>query len=149
MLIANGADVNAKNKSGISVLARLTDRSTDPLTLQLLINAGADVNARDNSGETPLMNCKWNANPENVRVLVNGGADVNAKDYFYQTIIRICFITILENPLRKLSHKNQTPLHVAAKQNLRTIFDLLITRGADINEKDIIYQFLIVFFELR
>jgi len=35
-----------------------------------------------------------------------------------------------------------TPLHIAAKHNSKEIGELLITKGADINAKDIIYQII-------
>ena len=38
--------------------------------------------------------------------------------------------------------KNRTPLHYAAKHNSKEIGELLISRGADINAKDIIFQII-------
>ena len=35
--------------------------------------------------------------------------------------------------------KNKTPLHYAAKSNSKEVGELLISKGADINTKDIIY----------
>ena len=40
----------------------------------------------------------------------------------------------------ELNKKNQTPLHYAAKINSKEIGEVLISKGADINAKDIIYQ---------
>ena len=41
-----------------------------------------------------------------------------------------------------MNHKNLTPLHNAAIYNSKEIGELLISKGADINEKDIIYQII-------
>ena len=35
--------------------------------------------------------------------------------------------------------KNMTPLHIAAEKNYKEIGEILISKGADINAKDIIY----------
>jgi len=43
---------------------------------------------------------------------------------------------------RKLNHKNKTPLHYTAEKNSKEIEELLITKGADVNAKDIIYQII-------
>ena len=39
--------------------------------------------------------------------------------------------------------KNQTPLHWAAAYNRKEIGEVLISKGADINAKDIIYQIIV------
>ena len=50
LLIANGADVNAKGKEGETLLHFPKTKEI----AELLIAAGADVNARDEYGDTPL-----------------------------------------------------------------------------------------------
>ena len=47
---------------------------------------------------------------------------------------------IIEIKERNLNLNNNTILHVAAMRNLNNIGELLISKGADINAKDIIYQ---------
>ena len=39
-----------------------------------------------------------------------------------------------------LNNNKITPLHIAVKRSLNEIGELLISKGADINAKDIIYQ---------
>ena len=39
----------------------------------------------------------------------------------------------------ELNKKNNTPLHIAAEKNSKEIGELLISKGADINAKTIIY----------
>ena len=46
-------------------------------------------------------------------------------------------IEIIEMNLNK---NNRTPLHYAAEKDSNKIGELLISKGADINAKDIIYQ---------
>ena len=42
-----------------------------------------------------------------------------------------------------LDKNNQTPLHIALKNDSNKIGEILISKGADINVKDIIYQNII------
>ena len=42
--------------------------------------------------------------------------------------------------------KNNTALHLAAKKNSKKMIELLISKGADINAKDIIYLIIIILF---
>ena len=42
--------------------------------------------------------------------------------------------------------KNKTSLHIAAENNSKEMFELLISKGADINAIDIIYLNIKVFF---
>ena len=44
---------------------------------------------------------------------------------------------------RNLNLNNQTPLHIAAEKDSNKIGEILISKGADINAKDIIYQNII------
>ena len=41
---------------------------------------------------------------------------------------------------RNLNKNNKTPLHIALEKNLDKIGEILISKGADINAKTIIYQ---------
>ena len=41
---------------------------------------------------------------------------------------------------RNLNKNNKTPLHYAAEYDLNKMGELLISKGADVNAKDIIYQ---------
>ena len=49
----------------------------------------------------------------------------------------------------ELNKKNKTPLHYAAKSNSKEIGEVLISKGADINAKDIIYQNIIILFLIK
>ena len=44
---------------------------------------------------------------------------------------------------RNLNKNNETPLHIAARGDSVRMGELLISKGADINAKDIIHQYII------
>ena len=77
LLIKKGADVNARNYKGQTILMRAAEYSS-PQIVKILIEAGADVNAH-NDGRTALMIAARRHSPEMVKILIEAGADVNAK----------------------------------------------------------------------
>jgi ankyrin repeat protein len=73
LLIAHGADVNARSWSGSTPLAYVANKDV----AEVLIAHGADVNARNKYGWTPLHSA-WNKDV--AELLIAHGADVNARD---------------------------------------------------------------------
>ena len=142
--LENGADVNARTKSGETPLHAASHYGTAE-TVNALLNAGADVNARTKSGETPLHNAfavrivpieSWvnymsvdldaaetvEIVAEIVNALLNAGADVNARD-----------------------NRDNTPLHEAAdmwsvsKPMIEIVVEIvndLLKAGADVNARN-------------
>lgn len=75
-LIATGADVNATDEHGKTVLMKVIPKAIKPL-----VEAGANINATNSDGETALMNVvKANADLETIAVLIDAGADINVAD---------------------------------------------------------------------
>ena len=53
-LLAAGADVNARNRSGLTPLHLAASSNENPAVIGLLLEAGANLEARDDDGDTPL-----------------------------------------------------------------------------------------------
>ena len=53
------------------------------------------------------------------------------------------------NKLRKSNQKNETPLHYSIEKNSKEMFEILISKGANINAKDIIYLNIIILFVVK
>jgi len=106
LLIAKGADVNAKADTSTSAIFL----TTNPDIVQALIKGGADVNIKTKYGTTPLMMA---TNLEIVKLLVENKADVNAKD-----------------------SSGSSVLHSAVRNNNYEIVKYLIEKGANVNAKD-------------
>lgn len=80
LLINAGADVNAKDNRGETVLMKAVYDVSHKNIMKQLIEAGADVNAKDNEGETVLMKFSGlGGDYKLVNLLINVEADVNAK----------------------------------------------------------------------
>ena len=47
------------------------------------------------------------------------------------------------------NQKNKTPLHYAVENNSKEIGEILISKGADINAKDIIYLKVLILFLIK
>ncbi len=119
-LIALGADVNAKDNDGRSVLMWASLKRIDTDTVAALIRAGADVNAKDDFGKTALI---WavsqteeetDCDIDSINLLIRYGADINAKDMW-----------------------NCTALMYAADNEVAVeVIDILISAGADMYAKD-------------
>lgn len=79
VLLAKGADVNAKDDGGRTALMTASDNGHLDVVKALLAK-GADVNATASNGWTALMAASYNGHVDVVKTLLAKGTDVNAKD---------------------------------------------------------------------
>ena len=84
LLIAKGADINAKDDTGGTPLFWAALEGNEEVA-ELLIRQGADVNAAGPKGWTALHWAVAMAQKKSVELLIGEGADVNAKDVIYGT----------------------------------------------------------------
>jgi ankyrin repeat protein len=107
-LIANGADVNRKNKRGESPLFYASGN-----VLELLISEGANVNSANLNGNTPLFEMIKLDAKKSVALLISKGAKVNVSN-----------------------NEGLTPLHIAVKNGYLQIAEILVSKSAGVNVKD-------------
>lgn len=118
LLIANRANVNTRDNRGntpLHIAAGVWHVDKD--LLQLLLAKGADIHARNDKGQTPLHSAALGSGKRNTThaaaFLLANGAKVNAKD-----------------------NNGCTPLYLAAGTwQKEAVVELLLAKGADINEK--------------
>ncbi|MFC1761161.1 ankyrin repeat domain-containing protein [Planctomycetota bacterium] len=111
-LIAQGADVNRRNKEGSTPLGVAMNR--DRLdAVKYLLEHGADINCRDEDGMTPLLDAVLRHRLDGVQYLLEHGADVNCQD-----------------------EHGRTPLRYAARWGHKESAGMLLEKDADITVQD-------------
>jgi len=108
-LLAEGADVNTRDKDGATALLTVAMKGYKDVVEVLLANK-ADVNAKDKAGWTPLHAAAEHGHKDIVELLLAHKADVNAK-----------------------TEGGSTPLHVAAGNGQKDVAELLLANKADVN----------------
>ena len=112
LLIANGADVTAKNKYGSTPLHNAATREI----AELLITNGADIDAKINDGSSPLLAAAMKGHKEVAELLIAKGANVNTKS-------------------ESASGEDKTALDWAVDQDHTGIADLLRKHGGKTGEE--------------
>jgi len=136
LLIASGADLNAKNVGGDTPLHSAV-RAGHKDIAELLIANGADVNANNNEGQTPVDIAISHNHKEIVELLIANGADVSL-----HTAVRFGNLAKAKSLIEKGSDINEkdvsvkTALHYAVEYGHKDVVELLIANGADVNAKD-------------
>ncbi|KAK4238231.1 ankyrin repeat-containing domain protein [Achaetomium macrosporum] len=87
-LIRGGADINARDVRGQSLLHKASRRGTGDFVLGLL-DRGADLEARDADGQTPLFGAVLGARHGVARKLVDRGAAINVCDAHGSTPLQL------------------------------------------------------------
>lgn len=110
-LVAQGEDVNAKNRAGETALMAAAERG-HYTAVQALLAAGSGVDASNTFGETPLMYAARNGHAAVAEALVAAGANVNARE------------------------ENTIPvLQLAAQEGHTATVQVLLAAGADVNAR--------------
>ena len=163
LLIAKGADVNAKDTRGRTpidlainqgrkeiaklLLSRSSDVSLhtaayvgDLQRVEKLIDGGANVDAKDQKGQTALHYAAKAGQTAVARLLIAHGADVNAGDDWTPLVEAAhCSKEMVELLLAKGADINAgkwPALHSALDAGRYDIVELLLAKGADANIRD-------------
>ncbi|MBO4533308.1 MAG: ankyrin repeat domain-containing protein [Treponema sp.] len=140
LLTSNGADINARNKEGVTPLA-IAIQSEDIQTIKYLTANGASIHTQDTHGKSPL-SMAFEMSNDVFEATLNEG-NCNTQDSDGNTPLHIALINTA--PMAKIQHiigltqdvnirnKNgDSPLYLAAVKNLEQVGKLLLEKGADI-----------------
>jgi ankyrin repeat protein len=147
LLLAHGAEVDAKARYGITPLYLAAHKGHKNLAALLLANH-AEVNTKTDKGYTPLLIAAEEGRKEVAELLLSYGADINIvekvdnwtplhkatanghKDVAELLLAHGAEINAANN------NYGVTPLHVAAHKGYKDVAELLLARGAEVNAKD-------------
>ncbi len=134
-LLDKGADINAKDKNGITALMLASSDGYRDI-VKLLLARGADINAKNNNGETALA---ISSDKEVKALLREHGQPITPADLFYAA--RIGDLDAVKSYLDKGIDVNAkgkeglTALIEASQEGKKETIELLLSKGADINAK--------------
>jgi ankyrin len=157
LLLARGADINARGKIGITplhaacgLLTPIRPGEGSSEAAIYLINRGGDVSTTDGFGLTPIHYAAAHGRLDVINVLLNKGIDINAGNKIVGTPLHYAFPHA--NPLQKYSlttaefllkegadinaatASGETPLHRVARMGNCEWVKFLIEHGADVNQ---------------
>lgn len=144
-LVSQGADVNAMNNEG-STLLMLANHYFDIKTIQSLIDSGADINAKNKDGTTDLMLAIQSGRTDVVRALFIKDVNVNVKDKDGKTALMFALennqLDALQMLLAKGADVNMeakdgtTALMLASPKGHLDVVQALLDKGADVNARN-------------
>jgi len=142
-LIDAGADVNAEDGSGKTMLMDACMHKHGDEIVRLLLDNGADANARDEDGWTSLMYAVKGGHAEVVKMLLDAGADANARDEDGWTSLMYAVkgghaevVKMLLDAGADVNAGGGTALMHAAGGGHAEVVKMLLDAGADANARD-------------
>ncbi len=145
VLLANGADVNAKNSNGDTALI-LSALKGHMDCMKALIANGASMNAKNSNGDTALIMSASKGHMDCIWTLIANGADVNAKNINGDTALIIstlkgdmdCMRALIANgaDVNVKNNDGDTALIISALKGEMGCMRALIINGAGVNAKN-------------
>ena len=142
--LADGADVGARDESGITPLHWAAVGNQNPAVIQALLAAGADAMVRTESSITPLHRAAlFNENLAVTQALLAAGADPMARTESGTTPLHLAalfngnlavtqaLLAAGSDPMARTESGDETPLHWAAGNGSPAVVQALLAAGAD------------------
>ena len=123
IILANGADINARNNNGNTALMIASGNNKNPAVVETLIKHGADVNTRNEMGKTALIFACENDNPDIIKTLIKHGAKIDVQ---YNDWLNLDGTFNQKSAFKLAAEHNPNP----------EIIEIFIKEGANVNSKD-------------
>lgn len=135
LLTINGADVNSKDKDGVTPLIAAASQGHADI-VRFLLDKHAQINDECMGGLSALTVAVWNGDEKTIKLLISAGA--NTANLFTELAIcgNVAIIQHLKNHGANINGKDQegkSPLYQAAEQGQAEAAAVLIREGANIN----------------
>ena len=140
ILIDGGADIDARNKEGVTPLA-IAVQKNDLETVKLLTAAGADIHTQDTNGNSPL-SIALAGSAEMLEAVVNeknaGLTDSNGNTPLHLALIcdaplaKIQYIISLMKDVNTRNKDGNSALFLSILKNRQKVGELLLSKNADI-----------------
>lgn len=140
LLVASGADVNARNKDGVSPLL-IAVQKRNFAHVKFYADRGADINSADKAGDTPLT-LAFKDGQAMLEMLVNRtnafSHDSNGNTPLHTAIIvgaqieQIRYLVSLTDDINARNKDGNNALYLAVERNNKKIGELLLAKNADI-----------------
>ena len=88
---------------------------------------------------TPLHSAAYKNSKEIGELLLSKGANINSQDFDQQNLTKYLYKNELNATEGESKKMNRTPFYWAATNNSKEMVDLLISKGADFNLKNVFY----------
>ncbi|KAF5639448.1 ankyrin 3 [Fusarium tjaetaba] len=148
-LIANGADIEARDEAGWTPLC-LAAANGYTATVAILLQKSANIENRSEVGRAPLMYAAEGGSEECMRLLISSGANVNAKDNQQWTALfwaacsqkepeaKLYLLTDHGVDVTAIDSQGYTALTWSLKQGkaTRTIVQILLSHGDTVDRID-------------
>ncbi|KAK3334940.1 ankyrin repeat-containing domain protein [Neurospora tetraspora] len=155
LFLQNGANANARDCSGLSILSHVAQRLNGADLCRILLENGADLNLVNDKGLSPLHFAAAHGNVDVAQVLLDNGAKVNQRAVAGDTPLYYALIMspsgeitalLLEHgakvdeeyytPTGRNSNRGTTAIFFAVQLNDTEKAMLLAEHGADLRRKD-------------
>lgn len=147
ILIERKIDINEKNNRGETSL-HIACSNNYVKGVQLLIRNKASIDILDNEMNTPLMTSIKRNSEDVAMFLIDNGANINIKDKNMKTVLHMCALehsVNLANYILStgkfnledcLDRDGNSPLHIAASENIESMCNLFVNHGFDPSQKN-------------
>lgn len=140
LLVAGGADVNARNKDGVSPLL-IAVQKRNFAHIKFYAERGADINSADKAGDTPLTLALKDGQAM-LEMLVNrtnalshdsnGNTPLHTAVIVNASIEQIRYLISLTDDINARNSDGNNALYLAVERNNKKIGELLLAKNADI-----------------
>ena len=140
LLVRNCADVNARNKEGVTPL-EISIKKNDVLNAKFFTSNGANIHTQDTYGDSPLT-LALNGSTEILEAVVNssnalsqdseGNTPLHIALLNDATLAKVQYIISLTSDVDIRNRDGNSPLFIAVLKNRQKVGEILLAKGADI-----------------